>query len=136
MGKGLLRGGDKGRQKKNRAGLFIYEVIFPLIKERETQAAYCLSLMNNMNECEKEKKCKEQRRLQTRLINMKTKTVCPVHLTSKLKNQHFVLGKRIAAHLVVFQICNVFLLKAKCSQPIHTYSLSLTHTQRVWFCLQ
>ncbi len=91
MGKGLQRGGDEARQKKNRAGLFIYEVIFPLIEERGSQAAYCLSLMNNMNECEKEKKCKEQRRLQTRQINMKTKTVCPIYLTSKLRNQHFVL---------------------------------------------
>lgn len=82
VGKGLQR--DEGRQKMNRAGLFIYEVIFPLIEERGSQAAHCLSLMNNVNECEKEKKCKEQRRLQTRQINMKTKTVCPFQFNINL----------------------------------------------------
>lgn len=69
--------------------LFIYEVIFLLIEERGSRGAYCLPLMNNVNKCEKEKKCKEQRQQQMRQINMKTKTVCPVYL---LKNHHYMLG--------------------------------------------
>jgi len=78
----------------NRAGLFIYEVIFPLIEERGSEAAYCLPLMNNMNECEKEKKSKEQGWLQTTDINMKTKTVlpCPFNL-EKYKSARCVGGK-------------------------------------------
>lgn len=81
VGKGLERGGDEGRKKKKRVRLFVLQVIFffPLIDDRVSRAAYCLSLMNNVNQCEKEKKRREQRRLQARRINVKTKTknVCP-----------------------------------------------------------
>lgn len=81
VGKGLRRGGDEGRQEKNRAGpeqdcLFMKWFLLSSRSER-ARPPIVLSLMNNMNECEKERKCKEQRRLQTRRINAKTKTVCP-----------------------------------------------------------
>lgn len=93
------------------------DFFFPLTEEWGSQATYCLSLMNNMNDCEK-----EQRQLQRKQINVKTKKcfLCIFNLNT----QKSAFVGRLAVHILLFQACNAFLLKAKSSQHTHSH----THT--------
>lgn len=133
MGTGLERGNDEGRQKDDRAaagqdGLFV-KWYFALIEERGSQAAYCLPLMTNMNKCEKEKKCKEQRQQQRGRLTWKQN---PIYLTSKLQCSAFCVLRRKKKKLPILWCFRSVIFSAKSKVlPAHTHVRSHKHTHAV-----
>lgn len=135
MGTGLERGNDEGRQKDDRAaagqdGLFV-KWYFALIEERGSQAAYCLPLMTNMNKCEKEKKCKEQRQQQRGRLTWKQNPHLFNLETSMFSILCFEEGKKKKKLPILWCFRSVIFSAKSKVLPAHTHVRSHKHTHVV-----